>query len=124
MRTLSTLMAGTCALALTLGDARPAAVTSAPLQIADMGMGVNGPQLVGSQNDMVLSDPGFVPAEANMVTSDPGHVPREAQMQLDDPGTLPGPADQIVTDPGFVPREAQMDVGTPQDDDQQDDITQ
>jgi len=27
-----------------------------------------------------------------------------------------------VTDPGFVPREAQMDVGTPQDDDQQDDI--
>jgi hypothetical protein len=121
MRTLASLMAGTLALALTLGDA-PRSPTPAPLQVADMGMGPDGPELGGSQDDMVLTDPGHVPAEAGMITSDPGHVPNEANMVLSDPGTLPPPADQVVTDPGHIPSEAQMDVDTPRDDDLQDDI--
>lgn len=102
----------------------PPAAPQPPMQLADMGMGDAGPQLGGSQNDMVLDDPGHLPAEAGMVTSDPGYVPAEAGMVVDDPGSVPPEANMVVTDPGFVPREAQMDVGTPQDDDQQDDITE
>ena len=122
MRTMAALMVAGFAFALTtLGDAPPVAAP-AGVQLADMDMGPNGPQLGGSQNDMVVDDPGHVPGEAGMITSDPGHVPGEAGMVVDDPGTLPPAPDMVVTDPGFVPREAQMDVGTPQDDDQQDDI--
>jgi hypothetical protein len=123
MRTLATLMAAGFALALTVGTA-PHDAPSGAIQVADMDMGPDGPQLGGSQNDMVLGDPGHVPAEAGMITSDPGHVPSEAGMVVDDPGTLPPAPDMVVTDPGFVPQAAQMDVQTPQDDDQQDDITQ
>lgn len=122
MRTMAALVVAAFALALHGGPAPP--VVSPALQVADMGMGAFGPELGDSQNDMVLSDPGHVPGESGMITSDPGHVPGEAGMVLSDPGTLPAEPDMVVTDPGFVPHEAQMDVGTPQDDDQQDDITQ
>jgi len=123
MRTMAALVVAIFALALH-GGAAPRVAEPPALQVADMGMGAFGPQLGDSQNDMVLSDPGHVPGEAGMITSDPGHVPGEAGMMLSDPGTLPAEPDMVVTDPGFVPHEAQMDVGTPQDDDQQDDITQ
>jgi len=123
MRTLATLMAAGFAFALTVGDA-PDVASPAPMRLADMNMGPDGPQLGGSQDDMVLDDPGHLPAEAGMITSNPGYVPNEAGMVVDDPGTLPAEPNMVVTDPGFVPNEAQMDVGTPQDDDQQDDITQ
>jgi len=94
------------------------------LQLADMGMGDAGPQLGGSQDDMVLDDPGHEPPPAEMDVDDPGHVPREADMVVDDPGHVPAEANMIVTDPGYVPREAQMDIEQPQDLDQQDDITE
>jgi hypothetical protein len=127
MRTLATMIAGACAFALATGPvARTAPPSTTPLQVADMDMGPNGPQLGGSSDDMVLTNPGFQPAPAgDMITVDPGHVPAEAQMVADDPGTNLAPASDMVTsDPGFVPAPAQMDLGTPQDDDTQDDITQ
>lgn len=141
MRTLATLTAGICALALTTGRAPhvPAAAApiqvadmdmgtpaaAPPLQVADMDMGMNGPELGGSSDDMVLTNPGFQPAPAgDMITVDPGHIPSEAGMIASDPGTNLAPANDMVTsDPGFVPAPAQMDLGTPQDDDTQDDIT-
>ena len=123
MRTMAALVVAAFALALPTGQT-PRLASSPPVQVADMGMGSFGPQLGDSQNDMVLSDPGHIPSEAGMITSDPGHVPGESGMVLSDPGTLPAEPNMVVTDPGFVPREAQMDVGTPQDDDQQDDILQ
>jgi hypothetical protein len=123
MRTLAALLVAGIALGTGGRDAPPVARPPG-IQLADMGMGAAGPQLGGSQDDMVLDDPGHLPAEADMVTSDPGHVPEEADMDVSDPGHLPPEANMIVTDPGFVPREAQMDVDTPRDDDQQDDITE
>lgn len=123
MRTWATILVA--AIAFGFGTRElPAAAPDAVIQLADMGMGAAGPQLGDSSNDMVLEDPGHVPAEADMITSSPGHVPAEAGMVLSDPGHLPPEANMVVTDPGFVPREAQMDIETPQDDDQQDDITQ
>jgi len=123
MKTMAALVVAAFALALHGGPA-PRVAGAPALQVADMDMGGFGPQLGDSQNDMVLSDPGHIPGDSGMITSDPGHVPGEAGMVLSDPGTLPPAPDMVVTDPGFVPREAQMDVGTPQDDDRQDDITQ
>ena len=125
MRTLATLTAGLCALALTTGRAPHAPSAAAPLQVADMDMGINGPQLGGSSDDMVLTNPGELPPPAgDMITVDPGHIPSEAGMIADDPGRNLAPANDMVTsDPGFVPAPAQMDLGTPQDDDTQDDIT-
>lgn len=125
MRTLATMLAGACALALTTGPIAQTKSAPAVLQLADMDMGPNGPELGGSSDDMVLTNPGYEPAPAgDMITVDPGHVPSEAQMVADDPGQELAPAtDMVTSDPGFVPAPAQMDVGTPQDDDTQDDIT-
>ena len=125
MRSLATMIAGACALALSMGPTTRTATQPAPLQLADMDMGPNGPELGGSSDDMVLTNPGYEPSPAgDMITVDPGHVPAEAQMVTDDPGTDLAPAsDMITSSPGFVPAPAQMDVGTPLDDDTQDDIT-
>jgi len=123
MRTWATILVAAIALGFGAREL-PSAAPATAIQLADMGMGADGPQLGDASNDMVLSDPGHVPAEAGMVTSDPGFVPAEAGMVVSDPGSVPPEANMVVTDPGFVPQEAQMDVGTPQDDDQQDDITQ
>ena len=125
MRMLATLTAGICALALTTGHAPRNTTVPGSFQVADMDMGPNGPQLGGSSGDMVLTDPGELPPPAgDMITVDPGHIPSEAGMIASDPGTNLAPANDMVTsDPGFVPAPAQMDLGTPQDDDTQDDIT-
>ncbi|MEW6267773.1 MAG: hypothetical protein AB1689_00580 [Thermodesulfobacteriota bacterium] len=104
--------------------ATPPAPPETPLQLADMGMGPAGPQLGGSQDDMVLDDPGHLSPEPDMVLDDPGHIPPEAQMELDDPGHLPRAPDMVLTNPGHVPPEAEMDIEQPQDLDQQDDITE
>ncbi|MBM4244427.1 MAG: hypothetical protein FJ148_11525 [Deltaproteobacteria bacterium] len=123
MRTLPLLMAGACALAVTAGQPNREVTTPAPLQVADMDMGPNGPELGGSSDDMVLTNPGYEPAPASdMNVVDPGHVPSQPNMVTDDPGTLPAAPNMITSDPGFVPAPAQMDVGTPADDDTQDDI--
>lgn len=123
MRTWATFLIAAAALGIGTREI-PSTAPVGQIQLADMGMGSAGPQLGDSQDDMVLSDPGHEPPPANMITSDPGHTPAEANMVLDDPGHLPAEANMVVTDPGFVPREAQMDIETPEDDDQQDDITQ
>lgn len=125
MRTLATVLAGACALALTTAPVARTTTAPAPLQLADMDMGPNGPELGGSSDDMVVTNPGYQPAPAgDMITVDPGHVPSEAQMVTDDPGQNLAPAsDMITSNPGFVPAPAQMDVDTPEDDDTQDDIT-
>jgi hypothetical protein len=114
----------TCfAVALTVGSVARVSPPRTGLQLADMGMGADGPQLGGSQNDMVVDDPGHLPRQPDMITGDPGHEPAEAGMVVTDPGSMLPPApDMVVTDPGFVPPPAQMDVGTPRDDDRQDDI--
>lgn len=123
MRTLATLTVAAVAFVATSGQA-PRTVGPAPIQVADMDMGPNGPELGGSQDDMVVTNPGYQPAPAgDMITVDPGHEPAAAQMDVDDPGTLPPAPDMVTSDPGFVPAPAQMDIETPQDDDQQDDIT-
>jgi len=123
MRTWATFLIAAAALGIGTREL-PATAPVGQIRLADMGMGSAGPQLGGSQDDMVLSDPGHEPAPADMVVTDPGHTPAEANMVLDDPGHEPAEANMVVTDPGFVPREAQMDIETPEDDDQQDDITQ
>ena len=124
MRTLPLLLAGACALALTTAAPGRTVTTPSLLQVADMDMGPNGPELGGSSDDMVLTDPGELPPPAgDMITVDPGHIPSEADMVTDDPGTLPAAPNMVTSDPGFVPAPAQMDIQTPQDDDTQDDIT-
>lgn len=124
MRTLPMLLAGACALALTTSQPSRTTTSPPPVQVADMDMGPNGPQLGGSSDDMVLTDPGELPPPAgDMITVDPGHIPSEADMVTDDPGTLPAAPNMVTSDPGFVPAPAQMDVDTPEDDDTQDDIT-
>ncbi|HEY8515882.1 MAG TPA: hypothetical protein VIS07_10255 [Candidatus Binatia bacterium] len=119
-RTSALLLAG---IAFALAErSNPPTPHETPLLLADMDMGPAGPELGGSQDDMVLEDPGHLPPEPNMVLTDPGHVPREAQMDVDDPGHLPPEANMDVTDPGHVPPEANMVIEQPQDLDRQDDI--
>jgi hypothetical protein len=97
---------------------------AAPLQLADMGMGDLGPQLGGSDDDMVVDDPGHLPPQADMEVDDPGYVPKEADMQVDDPGHEPREADMFVDDPGHLPPQAEMDIQPQRDLDLQDDISE
>jgi hypothetical protein len=122
MRTKTAVVLG--ALALALAAREPARLASpAGVQLADMGMGELGPELGGSQDDMILNQPGQIPAEADMVVDDPGRVPPPASdMDVSSPGQVPPEANMVVDDPGRLPPQPSMDIEQPQDLDADDDI--
>ncbi|HZR83562.1 MAG TPA: hypothetical protein VFD92_20880 [Candidatus Binatia bacterium] len=125
MRATTTWIAALLALVLTAGAPRSqrASAVGSDLRIADMGMGELGPELGGSQDDMIVDSPGhFVPRANDMIVGDPGHVPSDSDMTLNDPGRLPSQPDMMLNDPGQLPAQPNMDIEQPQDLDSSDDI--
>lgn len=114
------VLAAAVALAAHPRGARLSAPVEGALRVADMGMGSLGPQLGGSQDDMVLDDPGHVPREPDMMLDNPGRLPPEPDMVLDDPGRLPSEPNMVLDDPGRLPPEADMDIEQQQDLDRSD----
>ncbi len=117
-------------LAVALAGAAPARLASMQdeqdvLLLADMGMGDLGPQLGGSQDDMIVTDPGHVPVpDDDDDLSDPGHVPVPDDDDLSDPGHVPREADMFIDDPGHLPPQAEMVIQPQRDLDLQDDISE
>lgn len=115
-------------LVATLAGAHPARLASGPepLRLADMGMGDLGPELGGSEDDMIVTDPGHVPVpDDEDDVSDPGHIPvPDDDDDVSDQGHEPREADMFIDDPGHLPPQAEMVIQPQRDLDLQDDISE